>query len=527
VTARAFQHPRFTTASNGPGVRRLVRGPGLRGLASLAALATAVYLAAPAAAAPLLATPTGVHVAAASSTSFTVAANPVAHARKYRVFASATKSDVYARNLGSSRPSRHLVSSRTPSVTISGLKYTTAVYYYRIQAKRQHHLRMSPIFSATLRPATPTALHLTNDSTGTYLTWSSGAVTGFTLAQSTDPSMTANRLNYTIRGQSTQFTPPDLTKGTTYYFRVRANNGSSVSLYSTQVSASAATSEQPVTVMTYNVMTDVRDGTSPGGGETITPWNSKRKPAVVSLVRQADADVISIQEGGGWVTATQGFGGSRQVDSLATDLAPHGYTLADTEIPPSQHNYFRTGNYIIYRNTSYQAVGAGGHWFLDGTISAAYQMLQNKSTGATFLFVAPHTQVGSGASYDKKRESQTQTLVTQARAAAGGHRIIYAGDFNSYLSRSHQYDGPGRVMHAAHIADGLLVAPSLTNQQFNSANQYLRTPPQDSNSIDHVFAEPGVGLRTWSELLNVSNGRLVGTIPSDHNPVVSVVTVPY
>ena len=516
------------TASNGSGVRRPVRGPGVRALAALAALAiTACLAAAPASAtaAPRLAIPTGVRVAAVSHTSLTVAANRVTHARRYRLFASTTASDVYARNLKTRRTSRHVAVSAKPRLRIGGLQFTTAVYYYRFAALAGSKVRYSSIRSIRLRPSTPTNLHVTNDSTGTYLTWTSGLTTGLAIAQGSDRDLRKNRRDYTIRGQGTQFTPPGLTKGRTYYFRVRANNGSTVSAYSATVSATVATSQQPVTVMTYNVLTDLADGTMPSG-ETVAPWNSQRQPGVVRFVGQANPDVISIQEGGGWVTSVQGYGGARQVDSLTAALGS-SYSLAYTETPPSQHGYTRTGNYILFRNSSYATVGAGGHWFLDSSTTAAYQMLQNTATGAMFLFVAPHLMVGRGASYDSQRENEARTLVQLARAQAGGRLVIYAGDFNSYLSARHQYDGPGRAMRAAHVADGLLVAQSVTNQKFNSANQYRRTPPQDSVSIDHIFADPGVALLTWAELLNESHGRLVGVIPSDHNPVVSAVTVPF
>ena len=85
---------------------------------------------------------------------------------------------------------------------------------------------------------------LTNDSRGHNYNSSSGPATGFTIAQATDPTMAANPHNYTIRGRGAQFTPPDLTKGTTYYFRVRVKNGSTVSAYSTQVSANEQPSSQ-------------------------------------------------------------------------------------------------------------------------------------------------------------------------------------------------------------------------------------------------------------------------------------------
>jgi endonuclease/exonuclease/phosphatase family metal-dependent hydrolase len=500
----------------------------VRALAALVAAACVAFVAAvpaSATAAPRLAKPSGGHVTAVSHSSLTVAAHRVANAHGYRLYASTTKSDLYVVNLKSKSGSRYVASAARPRLRISGLKFTTARYYYRFAATAGSKVRHSGIGSVRLRPSTPTNLHITNDSTGTYLTWSSGAATGFAIAQGTDPDLKRDRRNYTIRGQGTQFTPPGLIKGTTYYFRVRAKYGSTVSYSTTQVSATVATSQQPVTVMTYNVLHSQADGTVQGG-QTVASWSTQREPGVVGFIRQANPDVISIQEGGGWVTSVQGFGGTRQVDTLAAALAPD-YSLASTEIPPSEHGYFRTGNYILFRNSSYVAVGAGGHWFLDNSTTAAYQMLQNTATGAVFLFVAPHLMVGQGASYDLARENETRTLVQLAQAQAAGQRIIYAGDFNSYLSRTHQHDGPGLVMRTAGAADGLLTAPSLANQTFNSANQYLRTPPQDSASIDHIFAEPGVSFRSWTELLNVSDGQLVGVIPSDHNPVVSAVTVPY
>lgn len=495
-------------------------------LATVASVAYVAAVPASATAAPRLAKPSGVHVAVVSHTSLAVAADRVANVHRYRLYASTTKSDLYVVNLKRRSGSRHVASAAKPRVRISGLNFTTARYYYRFAAAAGSKVRHSRIRSVRLRPSTPTNLHITSDLTGTYLTWSSGAATGFAIAQGTDPDLKRDRRDYTIRGQGdTQFTPPGLTKGTTYYFRVRAKYGSTVSYSATQVSATVATSQQPVTVMTYNVLTSLADGTVQGG-QTVASWNTEREPGVVSFIRQATPDVISIQEGGGWVTPVQGFGGLRQIDSLTAALGPD-YSLADTETPPSQHGYTRTGNYILFRNSSYAAVGAGGHWFLDNSTTAAYQMLQNTATGAVFMFVAPHLIVGRGASYDQARENEARTLVQLARGQAGGQRIIYAGDFNSYLSRTHQYDGPGRVMRGAGVADGLLVAQSLANQKFNSANQYLRTPPKDSVSIDHIFAEPGVSFNTWSQLLNLSDGQLVGVIPSDHNPVVSAVTVPY
>jgi hypothetical protein len=67
----------------------------------------------------------------------------------------------------------------------------------------------------------------------------------------------------------------------------------------------------------------------------------------------------------------------------------------------------------------------------------------------------------------------------------------------------------------------------LTNQRYNSANLYLRTPPAAGQSIDHIYAPAGVAVRSWQVVLTLVNGRFVGVIPSDHNPVVSDLIFPY
>ena len=87
--------------------------------------------------------------------------------------------------------------------------------------------------------------------------------------------------------------------------------------------------------------------------------------------------------------------GPRQVDDLLKALGG-AYGLARTEIPPNESHYFRVGNYVLYKRSAYTPVGSGGHWDLgkipDGRSRyAAYQVLQQRSTGARLLFVTPAT----------------------------------------------------------------------------------------------------------------------------------------
>ncbi|MGI8882508.1 MAG: endonuclease/exonuclease/phosphatase family protein [Jatrophihabitans sp.] len=498
-----------------------------RALVTLAAAACLLVALATPASATTLAVPTGVHVSTVSGTAFTVTANRVTSASGYRLYASTTKSDVYAVNLSKPRTTRKVASASRPAVSIHGLKYSTAVWYYRFEAVNGAKVRFGNILSVSLRPSAPTNVRVVNATTGMYLTWSSVPITGYSIVAGTDAALRHNQHVYPIRGSNTQFTPYGLTTGRKFYFRVQAINTNRVSPYSAEVSATVAPRQQGLRVMTYNVLTDVADGTKVNG-TVVAPWATQRQAGVIKLIGQGNPDVISIQEGGGWVGPVQGYGGKRQVDTLTAALGS-SWSLAYTETPPTQHGYQRTGQYIIYNDHTYRAVGAGGHWFI-GTPAAAYQVLQNKVTGAKFLFVAAHILVGAGLPYDKVRETETRSLLSQATAYAStaGHLpIVYAGDFNSYLSPTHQYDGPGRAMRAAHVADALQAATALVNRDYNSANQYLRTPPRGYNSIDHVFASPGVGVRTWKLLINLTKGRLVGVIPSDHNPIVSDLTIPY
>lgn len=471
-------------------------------------------------------TPSVPHVArivAVSATSFTVLAKPTAYATGYRVFASITKSNVYVANIARAHRS---ATARSTRVAISGLHYVTGRFWYRLEALNgSKHRWDTTIHSVGLRPSTPTGVRITSSSAGTSLTWNSRSGTGYGIVQATNTGMTQNRRRYVIRGANTQFTPYGLVRGLTYYFRVQSINVSSGSVYSLQVRATARSAEQPLNVVTYNVLEADTAGTHEGG-QLVAAW-SKRRPGVVALIRKANPDVIAVQEAAAWTGTTHGYGGTRQIDDLRRALG--NYSLAHTEVPPSQHGYFRTGNYVLYRTATYRAVGAGGHWAVGDSRFAAYQELRNRTSGAALLAVSPHLGTGSGSAADSRREAETKRLLQYAGAfARAAHLpVVYGGDFNSDVNRNHAFDGPGIAMRAAHVAEAQNAAQSLTNAQYNSANQYLRTPPAFGQSIDYIFASPGMGVRSRAVLLNLTHGKFVGPIPSDHNPVQAKLTLPY
>jgi endonuclease/exonuclease/phosphatase family metal-dependent hydrolase len=377
--------------------------------------------------------------------------------------------------------------------------------------------------SVSQRPVRPTQMRAATRLAGSYLSWQAKNATGFVVTRATNAAMTQGLHSYRIHGSSDQFTPPGLVRGRTYYFQVRALHGSARSAPSAVQRLVSAAPKQQVSVMTYNLLEAWLDGSREGSGR-VAPW-SERKVGAVDLINSAHPDVIGIQEGAAWVGKVRG---PRQVDSLRSALGSP-WVLAHTEIPPSQPHYFRTGCYILYNKTEYRAVGHGGHWGLGSNRWAAYQVLANRATGARFLFVVPHLIVTKGDHYDALREAETRKLLAdgQHRAAAAGLPVVYAGDYNSDVSPQHAFDGPRRAMRAAHFVNDYTVAQHRVRARYNSANQYERVPPKTGDHIDAVYTGPGVAVNSWREILRLSHGRIVGVIPSDHNPLVISLSYPY
>ena len=147
-----------------------------------------------------------------------------------------------------------------------------------------------------------------------------------------------------------------------------------------------------------------------------------------------------------------------------------------------------------------------------------------------FLFVDTHLMATAGSGGDKVRGAETLSMLQHAGAYAkrvGVESILYVGDFNSYRNEYRVNDLTGNDMRAAGIPDGIDVAQKRVNAQYDSINELFRMARKGDGSFDHIYATPGIGVRSWAELLHIRHGRFVGTIPSDHNPVVSNVEIPY
>ncbi len=457
--------------------------------------------------------PTGVAAVASTPTTLTVRAT-VRYGTKFRVYAATTPRAVNASNY---RTAPYTGKGRTPTVTLAGLPYRTEPYFLRYTAKNSRGLRYSKIATAYLTPPTPTGLTaLTTASSGLALRWNaSRSAERYVVTAATDGSFTKGVRTYTVTGEAHTFTPPGLSAGTTYHFRVRAANGSSSSASSAAVSAKAPAGAA-VRIASYNLLTAGADGSKFGDG-VVAPWSQRRQAAAL-LVYRAAPDVIAVQEG------SYRVGSARQVDSFVAALNALGrdYVVARTEDPAS------TGPYVVYRSSVWATVGAGGRYELGNGRHAAYQVLQHRQSGARVLVTSSHLTPGK-ASTDAKRQAEATKLARLAATTAQYNDVpvVHAGDFNSNTGKNHKVDGPGVVFTGQGTPDSRHVATVVTNGQYNSANQYYRTPRASSLSIDHIYVERGIAVTRWQLLLDLDGkGRFNGVIPSDHNPVVTDLVLP-
>lgn len=464
--------------------------------------------------------PSDVHVAGQSTSSLVIAANKATHTARYEVWVSASMPDLYAANLNKKAQGRKSVSSSNPKLTVASLSYQAGPIYYRFANVNGPHRYLTKIRTTYLRPARPSPVAATS-ANGLALSWSSKPVTGYVVEQSNNPNFTDGLTSYTLHGLASQFTPYRVKPGHAYHFRVGAVNGNIHSRYSAPISATTKAFE-PVTMVTYNVLSAAADGQTENGS-TILSWLKYRKIAAVNLLRRADPDIIVVQEGGAYVRPRL-----RQVDSLRNTLGGH-YTVAHTEPLPGSGPHVTSGSYVVYRNTRFAPVGDGRYLKLTAGKYDAFQVLRDKQTGARFEVCSIHMPAGSSATMNAERgtdASRTLAVANQISTADGGIPILFGGDTVSVLAPWHPLDAPGSVMRNAHIADAIVSAQSRSNEHYSSFNGLRRRVQSDGYPVDRIFVSPGVGVQSWTQLMNLTHGKMTGVIPSDHNPVVTHLLLP-
>ena len=485
----------------------------------LAVVVAMAALAGPALASSWPAKPTSLRVTAVTHTSLTVSAARSTHATSYRLWASPIRSDVFNRALSQRRPARRSASARTPQVAVTGLSYRSGPLYYRLAAINSSHRRLSDIRMTYLRPAVPSPVTVRDSFGRPSLSWPDADVTGYQVRQSSDPAGTADVTTYTLRGHAQSFTPTYGATPGTYYLSVRAVNGTSRSTYSPAVQATTSVGRSALSVLTAN---DLNANVTSYNGGSVPPWMTQRRDAAIALYRRVDPDLLMIQEGGVLVRR-----GVRQVDSIANSLG-NDYTVAHTENPPGSGGWVSHGVYIVYRNTRLAAVGAGSTLDLAKGKFAAFQVLRDTTTQREFLAVTAHLVAGGTAGADAQRRQEMKDILAGAQrisAVNGGVPIVFGGCLHEARTPHHPSDNPYQVLGAAGFADALTVARSRSGGNLNTFNNYQR-PIRKGVPTDRILVGPGVTVTSWAQLLHRDRNKLVGVIPSDHNPVAATVLLP-
>ena len=344
----------------------------------------------------------------------------------------------------------------------------------------------------------------------------------------------AKKPRVTVRG--TEAVVTKLGRNRTYWFQVRATNGSKVGSRSARVArvtpvstASLATGTHPIhAMMSYNVCSNAC---------TSRPW-AGRQPLVVNQVLAVRPGVLALQEASRWSTSIPGYaeaaGGKDNRILYRTDLyeqvvQPPLHPTSECPVAPT------TPARVPDTPTPepepepcvlpvYGVVNPPGK-------NAPWVMLRHRKSGQEVVFVGVHLLTGSSNANAAYRARQTDELFPQLREQLawwgrdfGRTPIAVIGDFNTNRSRSnHAVVESAMKRHG--FWDSYEQARSLSRQHQNTANPnwQWRTPTIGvtwGDHVDKVWVRPSRSIvKSWANVGLMNGSQYVSPLPSDHHPL--------
>lgn len=321
----------------------------------------------------------------------------------------------------------------------------------------------------------------------------------------------------TVEGTETKAAFSDLDPGTPYWLRVRVldEDGVPQSMWSPVLEGLTAPSE-PLRVATYNVLKS-----------SDRNW-PKRRTAVAETIRSQDLDVAGLQE----ATPITVSPGVRQFADVARLLGPD-WSLTDAL--PQETGEVRT----VYNRARLDLID-NGHVEVAGSTRfgvmryVTWAVFEQKSTGKRFIFVNTHfVPPKTRAAYDHRTSAARQLVDMVESVNTGGLPVVVVGDFNSGDYRTAS-NGVYRTITGAGYVDPLVESEALgsaekrINADLKTVNSYARRPPRVAWTpmVDGIFVSP-MRVAEWETVAKLdSNGRVIGTIPSDHNMIRTTVFLP-
>jgi endonuclease/exonuclease/phosphatase family metal-dependent hydrolase len=264
---------------------------------------------------------------------------------------------------------------------------------------------------------------------------------------------------------------------------------------------SASVFAQQIKVAAYNIRYANKTDTG-------NLWQD-RAPYIGALVKFHDFDVFGTQEGLN----------SQLIDleKMLPGYARYGAGRDDGK-QGGEHSA------IFYKKDRFTLLDKGDFWLAENPDVPAkgwdatccnriisWVNLKDKESGKEFFFFSAH--------YDHQgqvaRLESSKLVLKKVKEIAKGKPTVFVGDLNA----DHDSEPYKVLQNSKFLIDAytLVDEPYHNNGSFSSFKQ-----SRDMTVIDHVFVTPGIQVEKWGILTD----SYFGKYPSDHFPVVSVITLP-
>lgn len=299
-----------------------------------------------------------------------------------------------------------------------------------------------------------------------------------------------------------------LDAGTRHYFSVATISADNDSVLSPASAIAGFTtsgvSSPAIRIASYNIC-----------GNACGNWGGREKGMLANLKQQAP-DIIATQE-------------STNADDLVNDYNK----LADRNFR-SLANHKHSG--LAFDTDRFSLVDNAIHtWAADGNKDAAWAILADKLDEGKRLFVVSVHFTNGGSTSKRKREAvELVSLIDQHNPNLP---VVVGGDFNVSKRKSEHpvvyrtVSASGLVDPLGNPSDSRYVSTSATVEHridvgYNSANSFkrhaLHSKWANGYDVDYLWHSRGIRVGSFQVVVNVdSSGDFMGTIPSDHNMLVS------
>ena len=411
-------------------------------------------------------------------------------------------------------------------------------------------LGAAPAQAASLKPA-PKAPGISDvTSSSVKVSWAGISGVGtyrvkWSLKSDFDPAPTPASFGSSVRtGTITGLTPE-----TKYYVQIVGYDAADKTRltyygkYATVTTAKAPVTPPPsgidLRIGTFNLSGANNDGKASGDHQI---W-SERKPVVVSQIVEENSDVVGLQE------AYQSTGNSSGSVNQYTDLR-NGLNAAGKPFELTDPNKDASRATRIIYNTSTLQLNSQGSFKYANQVSGStdrflvWATFTQKSTGKMFFFA--NTHLSPNSSTVKKKE--WQELIPKIRELnTASLPVLSVGDFNTskfgaeaeemlpamkaagfgdVMNQEYKVNPP-RSPRAEVVVDGWI---NSFNDYRRSIVDYSYTTRHDKvgNGVDWIFATNALRVKQWKVVIDFDPAtlKITGVIPSDHNMISSIVTLP-